>query len=121
MTEQYEHVYGRAAFDADLRDYNGGKIIAVSVAPYKGKKDSDGRTTLVRVTIWPEMGVTEVKQGDRVDAYGKFEIVNKDGKTYLNLSAREVIVTRPNTTPKREVVNQQSQPAADAGSEDDLF
>lgn len=47
---------------------------------------------LLRVTIWPDFGDVNLSKGDFIAADGKFDTQTKNGKTYYNLSASELVV-----------------------------
>jgi hypothetical protein len=93
---EYRTVAGFVQFDPNEREYNGKKIQDVLIQNVSGNID-------IRVSIWPEAGVT-TKKGDLVFANGKYTENEAKGKLYRNLDARNIVVF-PGNLPTPVVVN----------------
>jgi hypothetical protein len=68
---------------------------------------------LVRITVWPELQLTEIKKGDFVAADGKLTIGSYEGqdgtaRQSVQISATQLAVVPGLKAKEREVVNQGS-------------
>lgn len=82
----YRTVAGFVQFDPNEREANGQTVrdFLVQQAGSEGVK--------IRVTVWPEFAGVEINQGDFVAANGKLTKNTAKGKTYINLSAKSLVV-----------------------------
>jgi hypothetical protein len=79
-------VTGFVQFDPNERDANGQEVRDIVV------QQAGGEGVNIRVTVWPEFADTELSKGDFVAVSGKLTKNVSKGKTYLNLSARDLVV-----------------------------
>lgn len=81
---------GRATEDAVQRTMSGDTRMATfSIA----KNDSNQNTTFVSVACFGTLAqfvLDNVKKGDRLTVIGDFKAVEKNGKTYLSLTAQSI-------------------------------
>lgn len=111
--KQYITAVGFIQFDPQTRDANGKEVTHVVI------KLPGGDQTQVRVTVWPEVQVGELKKGDFIAVDGVFTTNSYDAtdgskKTSNNISAFNIAVLGSAALrAEREVVNaSSSQPAS---------
>lgn len=88
----YATVVGNLGGDAELRSVNGKSVVNFNVAAKNGFK-KDAPPAWVRVAVWGERapGLAEyLKKGRPVTAIGQLSRREHEGKTYLELDAKEV-------------------------------
>lgn len=102
MADQYKTVAGFVQFDPNERESNGKTLQDALIQNVSQNID-------VRVTIWPELGV-KVKKGDFIAASGKYSERDTNGRTYRNLSAKNIVVLA-GTEAAKTVVNSLDKPA----------
>lgn len=86
MADQYRTVTGFVQFEPNEREANGQQVRQILV------QQAGGEGANIRVTLWPEFEGVSVEKGDFVAASGKLTKNTVKGTTYLNLSARELVV-----------------------------
>lgn len=86
MADQYRTVTGFVQFDVNEREANGQDVRDFLV------QQAGGEGANIRVTVWPEFAGVAIAKGDFVAASGKLTKNTVKGKTYLNLSARDLVV-----------------------------
>lgn len=69
------------------------------------KVNEDGRSTLVRVTLWPEWEDVVIEQGAGVFAEGQLATNDSKGVTYYNLTPKTLAITLPVAKAGRTVIN----------------
>lgn len=96
------------------KDANGQKVREFTVKAVGSQK-------LVRISVWPEFAAQEIKDGDFVNAEGKFSQSEGSGGTmFFNLSASKLTVTPGAVRADREVVNQKPSETSTATQSDDI-
>lgn len=91
------------------RDINGQTVREFTIK-------ANGSQKLVRITLWPEFDSVEVNAGDFVCVDGKYNVSEKDGRTFYNLTANKLAVVPGVQKAAREVVNQQGQQGSSGGN-----
>jgi len=86
LAAKYNTIAGFIQFDVNEREVSGQNVRDIVVQAV----GSGGRN--VRITIWPEYSAVALDKGMFVVASGKFTESESNGKTYLNLSASELLV-----------------------------
>lgn len=86
MADTYRTVTGFVQFDVNEREANGQDVRDFVV------QQAGGDGVNIRVTVWPEFADVSISKGDFVAASGKLTKNTSKGKTYLNLSARDLVV-----------------------------
>lgn len=82
----YRTVTGFVQFDPNEREANGQDVRDILV------QQAGGEGVNIRVTVWPEFAGMEIRKGDFVAISGKLTKNTAKGKTYLNLSAKDLVV-----------------------------
>jgi hypothetical protein len=78
-----------------------------------------GSQKLIRITLWPEFDSVEVEAGYYVVVDGKFQVTQgSSGGEFYSVSASTVFATPSAQKAEREVVNQPTQNASQASSDD---
>ncbi len=96
---EYATAIGFVQFDVDERDVSGQTVRDVTIRT----PGADGK--LVRVTVWPEFSDTAIEKGDFVAVDGVFEARTVGDKTYLNMSAKSLLVQKSASKADPEVAN----------------
>lgn len=84
-----DSVYGSAAgfiqFDVEEREANGATVRDATIR-------SLNTGDLLRITVWPELSAVEFQKGDFIAVDGKVSIREVEDRTYVNMSAYNVVV-----------------------------
>lgn len=83
---EYRNLIGIVQFDVNEREVGSQKVRDFVIQPAGSAGGS------VRVTLWPEFAGAKVEKGDSVHVQGKLTQNTSGGKTYVNLSATDLIV-----------------------------
>lgn len=102
------HLIGRVGSDPEAKQIGENKAVTFSLA-WNKKKGQEQKTIWFRVTAWRQTAdVVEkwVKKGDLLHVVGELDITEKDGKTFVGVTASNVTLinprakeTRPETGP----------------------
>ena len=102
-------IYGSAAgfiqFDVEEREANGATVRDITIR-------SIATGDLLRITVWPELAGVELEKGDFVAVDGKVTIREVEDKTYVNMSAFNIVRFAPEAREEAEVVKKSSGSAA---------
>lgn len=98
-------IYGSAAgfiqFDVEEREANGATVRDATIR-------SLATGDLLRITIWPEHEGVELEKGDFIAVDGKVTIREVEDKTYVNMSAFNLVRFAPEARAESEVVTKKS-------------
>ncbi len=92
--KEYKSVAGFIQFDVEDRDVNGTSVRDVTIRAL----GSEG--PFIKITVWDDFEDIELNRGQFIAVDGPFEArvaANKEGvkKTYLNMSAKSIVVLEP--------------------------
>jgi single-strand DNA-binding protein len=91
------HLIGRVGSDPESKQIGENKAATFSLA-WNKKKGDQQKTTWFRVTAWRQTAdIVEkfVKKGDLLHVVGELDITEKDGKTFVGVTASTVTLINP--------------------------